>query len=180
MVFHESTLSSEEIFNGKIIRVRKDKIRTKGGGESYREIVEHPGGVAIAALVDNDKMVLVRQFRKAAEQVLLEIPAGKIEKGELPEKTAVRELKEETGYTASEMKHLFTFYSSPGFSSEKIYLYLAKDLVSGEAEPDENEHVETAQYDIKTLVQMIEKGEIIDGKTIVAIQAVFQQVKGNR
>ncbi len=178
MVFHETTMSSKDIFEGKIIKVRVDKIRTKDGGESFREIVEHPGGVAIAALADG-KMVLVKQFRKAAEQVLLEIPAGKIEKGERPEITAVRELKEETGFTASRMKHLFTFYSSPGFSSEKIYLYMAEGLVSGEAEPDENEHVEMVQYDIDTLIKMIEKGEIIDGKTIVAIQVVYNLKMNN-
>ncbi len=178
MVFHETTLSRKEIFKGKIINVHVDKIRTKDGGESFREIVEHPGGVAVVALV-NGKMVLVKQFRKAADKVLLEIPAGKIEKGESPEKTAVRELKEETGYTATRIKHLFTFYSSPGFSSEKIYLYLAENLISGDAEPDENEHVEMVQYDIDTLLKMIEKGEIIDGKTIVAIQVVYNLKMNN-
>lgn len=172
MVFNEVTLNSSRVFEGKIIQVRLDNIRTKDGGQSVREIVEHPGGVAIAALTHDNKMVFVRQFRKPAEEVLLEIPAGKIEKDEQPDKTAIRELKEETGYTAREMKHLMTFYSSPGFSNEKIYLYLARDLISGESSPDENEHVEIIEHSIDSLHQMIDSGEIIDGKTIIAIQAV--------
>lgn len=173
MVFYENTIDSKKAFEGRIINVRVDKIRTKDGGESFREVVEHSGGVAIAALTNDNELVLIRQFRKPAEQVILEIPAGKIEKGEMPEATAARELKEETGYTAAKMTHIFTFYSSPGYSSEKIHLYLAEEIELGEASPDENEHLETVTYDFDTLSKMIENGEIIDGKTIVAIQAIL-------
>lgn len=177
MVFHENTISSEIVFEGRIINVRVDKIRTQDGGESLREVVEHPGGVAIAAMTREGQMVLVKQFRKPIEGVILEVPAGKIEKGEDPENTAVRELQEETGYKASKIKHLYTFYSSPGFSAEKIFLYLAEDIIPGEASPDENEHVETVTYDLDTLATMIENGEIIDGKTIVAIQAIREKLR---
>ncbi len=176
MVYHEKTTKSRKVYEGNIITLRLDHIRTKQGGESLREIVEHPGGVAIVALTDDHKVILVKQFRKPAEDVLLEIPAGKIEKGEDPEHTAVRELKEETGYTASEMEHLMTFYSSPGFSTEKIYLYLAKNLVPGEPSPDENEHVEVMSYPLDELFQMIDQGELIDGKSITGIQALQRKL----
>lgn len=180
MVFHEKTISSEKKFDGQIIKVRVDKIRTKEGGESFREVVEHPGGVAIAALTKENKMILIKQFRKPAEQVLIEVPAGKMEKGEKPENTAIRELKEETGYKAGSLKHLCTFYSSPGFSDEKIYLYLAQDIVAGEASPDEHEHLEIEEYDLEILDEMIENEKIIDGKTIVAIYQVKKMMDCRR
>lgn len=176
MVFHEETIRSKKIFEGEVINVRMDYIKGKQGGECSREIVEHPGAVAIVALTDDNKVVLVEQFRKPVEQVLLEIPAGKIEKGEDPQNTALRELKEETGYTASNIEHLMTIYSSPGFSTEKIYLYFANQLVSGESCPDEDEHVEVSEYTIDQLNEMIEQGKIVDGKTITGIYALQKRI----
>ncbi|MDD3874872.1 MAG: NUDIX hydrolase, partial [Methanosarcina sp.] len=113
---------------------------------SHREIIEHNGGVALAVITDEGKMVLVRQFRKAAEKVILEVPAGKIDPGEDPFHSAVRELKEETGYTAEKIEHLTSFYSSVGYSEEIIHLYMATGLTPGETEFDSNEALEILEY----------------------------------
>lgn len=171
MVFEEKTISSERIYEGAILNLRKDKVHVKDNNTSYREIVEHNGGVAIAAITNEGKLVLVKQFRKAAEKVVLEVPAGKIEKGEEEDhgKTALRELKEETGYTAEKIEYLTSFYSSIGYSTEQIYLYLATGLTPGETNFDEHEAIETYEYDIEELVSMVQQGKLEDAKTIVAI-----------
>jgi ADP-ribose pyrophosphatase len=171
MTFEEKTLSSERIYEGAILNLRKDKVVVVGGKTSYREIVEHRGGVTLAAVTDDKKMVLVRQFRKAAEKVVLEAPAGKIEEGEGedPQLTAIRELKEETGYTASNIEHITSFYSSIGYSEEVIHLYYATGLTPGKTNFDDNEAMDVIEYDIAELKQMVLAGEIEDAKTIVAI-----------
>ncbi len=169
MTFEERTISSEMIYEGAILNLRKDKVTVVNGKTSYREIVEHKGGVALAAVTKDKKMVLVRQFRKAAGKVVLEAPAGKIETKEDPKLTAVRELKEETGYTAKKIEHITSFYSSIGYSEEVIHLYYATDLSPGETDFDDNEALDVVEYDISVLKQMVIKGEIEDGKTIAAI-----------
>jgi ADP-ribose pyrophosphatase len=147
------------------------------GGHSKREIVEHPGGVAIIGITDEKEIVLVEQFRKPIDRMLLELPAGKIEKNEPPELTAKRELQEETGYIAEEVELLLEGYSSPGFSDEKIYIYLAKNLVQGEPCPDENEHIDIKKYKLDVLIKMVFTGQIEDYKTISGLLAL--QVKGD-
>ncbi|MGI6733912.1 MAG: NUDIX domain-containing protein [Anaerovoracaceae bacterium] len=171
MTFEEKTLSSERIYEGAILNLRKDKVVVTGGNTSYREIVEHRGGVALAAVTDDKKMVLVRQFRKAAEKVVLEVPAGKIEsnEGEDPLLTAIRELKEETGYTASNIEHITSFYTSIGYSEEVIHLYYATGLTPGETDFDDNEALDIVEYEIAELKRMVLAGEIEDAKTIAAI-----------
>lgn len=170
MVFEEKTISSQRIYEGAILNLRKDKVHVKDGKTSYREIVEHNGGVALAALTDDGKLVLVKQFRKAAEKVVLEVPAGKIEKNEDDYAlAAMRELKEETGYTAQNLELLSSFYSSIGYSTEMIHLYFATGLTPGETDFDDNEAIEIVEYDIEDLKEMIATGEIQDAKTIVAI-----------
>lgn len=170
MVHEEKTLSSEMIYKGAILNLRKDRVTVIGEKESYREIVEHNGGVAIAAITEDGKILLVNQFRKAAEQVVLEVPAGKIEKGEPePLTTAKRELKEETGYTATNWRWLSSFYSSIGYSTEKIHLYLATDLTPGETEFDDNEAIELVELDLEEAKDQVLAGKIMDAKTITAI-----------
>lgn len=169
MVYEEKTLESQRIYDGKILNLRRDKVLVVGEKESYREIVEHNGGVTLAAITPEGKMVMVRQFRKAAEKVVLEAPAGKVEPGEDPERTAIRELKEETGYTCGQIEFLTAFYSSIGYSTEVIRVYLAKDLMPGDPEFDENEAIEIEEYDLAELRDMAIQGRIEDGKTIVAI-----------
>ena len=172
MVFEEKTISSERIYEGRILNLRKDKVSVKDSKTSYREIVEHNGGVALAAVTPEGKMVLVRQYRKAAEKAVLEVPAGKIEKDEAHRLTAERELKEETGYSAGKIEYVTSFYSSIGYSTEVIYLYYATDLTPGETDFDENEDIEILEYDLPELKQMVLSGEIEDSKTIVAILLV--------
>lgn len=169
MIHEEKTISSEMIYEGAILNLRKDLVTVKDGQTSYREIIEHNGGVALAALTDEGKMVMVKQYRKAAEKAVLEVPAGKIEKGEDHQKTAVRELKEETGYTPGKVQFLTSFYSSIGYSNEVIYLYLATDLTPGETDFDDNEAIEIFEYSLDELKEMIFQGAIEDAKTIAAI-----------
>lgn len=169
MVFEEKTISSERIYEGRILNLRKDKVHVKDNQTSYREIVEHNGGVALAAVTPDGKMVMVRQYRKAAEKAVLEVPAGKIEKGEGHQLTAERELKEETGYSAGKIEYITSFYSSIGYSTEVIYLYLATELSPGETDFDDNESIEVLEYELPELKRMVLNGEIEDAKTIAAI-----------
>lgn len=169
MTYEEKTISSERIYEGKILNLRKDKVYVKGDQTSYREIVEHNGGVGIAAVTEDGKMLMVEQYRKAAEQVVLEIPAGTREPGEDPMITGIRELREETGYTAEKFSWLTSFYSSIGYSTEAIHLYLATGLSPGETDFDENEAIDIKEYPVSELKEMVLAGEIMDGKTVAAI-----------
>ena len=171
MTFEEKTLKSEKIYDGVIINLRRDKV-TVQGGTSYREIVEHNGGAVMAALTEDKKLVMVRQYRKPAGKVMLEVPAGKIDPGEMPLEAAVRELKEETGYTASKVEFLTEFYPSVGYSEERLYLYLCTGLTSGETCFDENEAIEIEEIDLDRLFKMAMSGELDDAKTIIAILMV--------
>ena len=171
MTFEEKTLKSEKIYEGTIINLRRDKV-TVQGGTSYREIIEHNGGAVIAALTEDKKLVMVRQYRKPAGKVMLEVPAGKIDKGEKPLEAAVRELKEETGYTAEKVEFLTEFYPSVGYSEERLYLYLCTGLTPGETCFDENEAIEIEEIDLDRLFKMAMSGELDDAKTIIAILMV--------
>ena len=171
MTFEEKTLKSEKIYKGAIINLRRDKV-TVQGGTSYREIIEHNGGAVIAALTEDKKLVMVRQYRKPADKVMLEVPAGKIDPGEKPLEAAVRELKEETGYTAEKVEFLTQFYPSVGYSEEVLYLYLCTGLIPGETNFDENEAIDIEEVELDRLFKMAMSGEIDDAKTLIAILMV--------
>ena len=171
MTFEEKTLKSEKIYEGTIINLRRDKV-TVQGGTSYREIIEHNGGAVIAALTEDKKLVMVRQYRKPADKVMLEVPAGKIDPGEKPLEAAVRELKEETGYTAAKVEFLTQFYPSVGYSEEVLYLYLCTGLTPGETNFDENEAIDIEEVELDRLFKMAMSGEIDDAKTLIAILMV--------
>ena len=171
MTFEEKTLKSEKIYKGAIINLRRDKV-TVQGGTSYREIIEHNGGAVIAALTEDNKLVMVRQYRKPADKVMLEVPAGKIDPGEKPLEAAVRELKEETGYTAEKVEFLTQFYPSVGYSEEVLYLYLCTGLTPGETNFDENEAIDIEEVELDRLFKMAMSGEIDDAKTLIAILMV--------
>ncbi|WP_077367647.1 NUDIX hydrolase [Anaerosalibacter sp. Marseille-P3206] len=168
MNFEEKTMKTERIYEGKILNLRIDTVELPDKKYSKREIVEHPGAVAIVALTDENEIILVKQYRKAVERELLEVPAGKLEIGEEPKETAIRELKEETGFTPKKIEYLLEFYTSPGFSNEKMYLFLASGLVEGEAQPEKDEYIEVKKVKLDDLIDMILKGEIMDSKTIVS------------
>lgn len=171
MLHNEKTIKTDRIYEGKMINLRVDTVMLPEEKQSKREIVEHPGAVAIIPITKNNKIVMIKQFRKPVEDYLLEVPAGKIDENEEPLSSAIRELKEETGYVARDMKFLLKFYTSPGFSNETIHLYIAKDLSLEEADPDEDEYIEMKEYDVDELIEKIHNGEIQDGKTIIAIMA---------
>ena len=173
MVFEEKVLSQEMIYEGKIINLRRDKV-TVVNGTSYREVVEHSGGAVIAAVTADRKMVMVRQYRRPADKVMFEAPAGKIDPGEDPLETAGRELREETGYTADNIRYLTKFYTSVGFSEEVLYLYLCTGLTKGETDFDDNEALEIEEWDIDELHRMVMRGEIDDAKTLIAIEYVYE------
>ncbi|SEF82699.1 ADP-ribose pyrophosphatase [Caloramator fervidus] len=169
MNLYEKTISSEQKYNGKIIKVRQDFVLLPNGKQTTREVVEHNGGVGIVAVTNEKNIILIRQFRKPAEEVLIEIPAGKLEKGEEPEKCAARELEEETGKVPKSLKLLTKFYPSPGYSSEVLYIYYSDDLQDGKVNLDEGENVEVFEVSIDKALEMIKEGEIKDAKTIIGI-----------
>jgi ADP-ribose pyrophosphatase len=177
MVHEEKTLSSEMIYEGAILNLRRDKVTVIGDKTSYREIVEHNGGVVIAAVTHDGQMPMVRQYRKAVEQMVLEVPAGKLEKGEDPKEAAFRELKEETGYTAGNITLMSSAYSSIGYSSEILHTFFATELTQGETAFDEGEAIDVLLYPIEQLYYMIIRGEIVDLKSIAAILMVREQIQ---
>ncbi|WHY83666.1 NUDIX hydrolase [Siminovitchia fortis] len=170
--FEEKTVSTETIFEGKIISVQVDEVELPNGKLSKREIVRHPGAVALIALTDENKIVMVEQYRKPLERSLLEIPAGKLEPGEEPAATAERELEEETGYRAGKMEYISSFYTSPGFADEIIHLYLATGLekVENPADGDEDEFVELFELTLEEALECIRNERIYDAKTVFAVQ----------
>ncbi|MDK2820057.1 MAG: ADP-ribose pyrophosphatase [Clostridia bacterium] len=168
----EIKISSEEIFDGKILKVHRDQVKLPNGKTSSREVVDHPGAVSIVALDDDKNIYLVRQFRYPVNKVLLEVPAGKLDGGEDPLDCAKRELAEEVGVAASEWQKILTFYTTPGFSNEIMHAFLAKGLTPHIEDKDEDEFLEVIKIPLKDAVNKILKGEIQDAKTISSILAV--------
>lgn len=173
----ERTIKSDKLYQGKIINLRIDTVELPDQKYSKREIVEHPGAVAVIPITEDDKIVMVKQYRKSVEEYLLEVPAGKLEIGEEPIECAKRELLEETGFKSNSIEYLFKFYTSPGFSNETISLFIAKDLVLDVAQPDEDEYIEIEKYEIDELLEMIYKEEIKDAKTIISILYIKNYLK---
>ncbi len=176
MPYIEKTMKSERIYDGKILNLRVDTVELPDKKYSKREIVEHPGAVAIVAINEKNEMIIIRQYRKAIDKVLLEIPAGKLELNEEPIESAKRELKEETGYIADKIEYVMEFYTSPGFSNEKIYLFLAQGLTEGEQELEVGEYIDVEKYSLDELMKMIKLGEIVDSKTIVGISYYYNMI----
>ncbi len=168
MIFEEKTISSEIVYEGPVFRVRKHRVEA-AGGESVRDIVEHSGGSILVAITDEGKVLMERQYRKAFEKALLELPAGKADPGETPEATAAREFREETGYTAGSIKHMLTFYPTCGYSAEALHIYICRDLVPGETHWDDSECIELLEFDPDELIGMIMRNEIRDAKTIIGL-----------
>ncbi|MFI3210600.1 MAG: NUDIX hydrolase [Peptostreptococcaceae bacterium] len=168
-MFEEQTISSDKIYTGKNISLRIDTVETNNKGYQKREIIEHGGVVAVVAINENKEVVLIKQFRKAIEKVIWEIPAGKIESGETPKETALRELKEETGYIANNIRLIHKFYTTPGFSNQKIYLYLATDISKSNSELEISEDIETFTMDFDKAYEMVVKNEIEDAKSSIGL-----------
>jgi ADP-ribose pyrophosphatase len=169
MELFEKKLSSDILFEGKIIRVRRDTVLLPNGDTSFREVVDHNGGVCVAPLTEDGKLIFVKQFRYPYEEIVTELPAGKLEKGEDPCAAGLRELSEETGYTAEHLKMMGILYPTPGYCGEKIYLYLAENMKKGEQRLDEDEFLSIEEIPLSDAVNMVMNGEITDSKTQVLV-----------
>lgn len=169
--FEEKTISSERIYEGKIINLKVDEVSLPNGHTSKRELIEHPGAVAIVAITAEKKIIMVEQYRKALERSIIEVPAGKLEKGEEPETTARRELEEETGYTADSLQLIQSFSTSPGFADEVVHLFFAEGLRKSEsgAVTDDDEFVELMEVTVEEAEQMMQDNRIYDAKTAFAV-----------
>ena len=168
MLNTEITVKSEKIFEGKIVNLRVDTVELQNQKYAKREIVEHKNAACILA-VNNDKILLVRQYRKAIEEFIYELPAGILNIAEEPQEGALRELEEETGYAAGKIKLIYEFYTSPGFSNEKVYLFEASDLVFKTVDFDEDECIETIEVTKDDARKMLETGRITDSKTLIGL-----------
>lgn len=166
---YEKTISSRKIYKGRIISLREDTVRLPDKKTSRREIVEHPGAVAVVAMTGKNKIIFVRQFRKATGEELLEIPAGLVHKGESYSAAAGRELEEETGFKAKKVTKIFEGYSSPGYSSEVIRFFLAVGLVKTAKLCDQDEFIEVEIISVKKALGLIKTGKIRDNKTIIGV-----------
>jgi ADP-ribose pyrophosphatase len=173
-VFVIQTVGTRRIFQGRILGVRVDDVIYPNGNRSTVEIVEHNGGVSIIAQPEPSKIVLVQQFRPAIGRQLWEVPAGKLESGEDPALAAQRELIEETGYRCASLKKLWTFYTAPGFCSELLHLYLAEGLTPGDAQPEADEVLDVRVFDVREAWAMIERDDIPDAKTQIAVAWALQ------
>ncbi|WP_099203268.1 NUDIX hydrolase [Miniphocaeibacter massiliensis] len=178
MLHEEKTIKSEMIYEGRILNLRVDTVELPDIKYSKREIVEHSNAVAIVAVKDN-KVFFVKQYRKAIEKVLLEIPAGLLEVNESPREAALRELQEEIGYSSNNMEFMFNGYSSPGFTDEKTTYFLAQELFESKLVADDDEYLEVVSYDIEEAIKMIEDGVIEDSKTISGILFAYRKLKDN-
>ena len=168
MEFTEKTINSQLVFEGRVVKLYKDKIELPTGRESFREVVKHSGGVVVLAIKD-DKILLVKQFRYPIKEIMFELPAGKLEAGEDPFEAAKRELEEETGYCADKWTDLGYVYTSPGYSDEKLYLYKAENLQFTHCHPDEGEIIQAFEYTYNDVLKMINNGQINDAKTLCAL-----------
>lgn len=183
----EKEISRKVIFEGKIITLRVDRVVMMNGKEATREVVSHPGAVAVLPITPDKQVILVEQFRKPIERVLVEAPAGKLELSESIESCARRELREETGYFCHDLIPLGSIFTTAGFSDEKIWLFLALDVEKGAAQPDEDEFLSLVAVDWECLLDRAEKGEIDDAKTLalllrarVKVEAHFDDIIQDR
>lgn len=175
----EKRVKKNTVYRGKAIDFCVDDVELPDGGKATREYLDHPGAVAVVPVLENGDVVLVRQYRYPVEEVTLEIPAGKFEKGskERPLDCAKRELKEETGYTSKKISHLIDYWPTCAFANEVIRMYVAEDLTPGELSPDEDEFIEKVELPLSEALALIEAGRIKDSKTLIALLSYARRAK---
>lgn len=165
----EQLIESQTVFEGKILKVRLDRVLLPNGREATREVVGHPGAVAIVPVTDDDKVILVRQYRYPVGKIMLEIPAGKLDKGEKPEACALRELEEETGFVANSLEKLTSYYTAPGFTDEILHVFLARDLEQKEQNLDADEFIGVEYYSRDELKVLLADDTVKDAKTLIGL-----------
>lgn len=170
MEFFEKTMKTDRVYEGRILNLRVDTVELPNKMYSKREIIEHKPAVVIIPILDKDTVVMIKQYRKAVDKTILEFPAGLIDNGETPEQAAERELQEEIGYSSKKFNYLYDFFSSPGFTDEKVSMFLATDLFESKLEADDDEFLNIELVKIDDLVDMLNNYELNDVKTIVATQ----------
>lgn len=166
----EEKLDSQPIFSGRVLKLRLDRVKLPNGQEATREVVEHPGAVGVIPLTEDGKLVLVRQYRYPLDKITVEIPAGKLGKGENPDDCALRELEEETGYVAGKLEKIGAFYTTVGFSDELMHLYIAKDLTATAQNLDGDEFINVEICGRPEVDAMIRDGSICDLKTVLGLK----------
>lgn len=176
MNLKEERIKSDLIYSGKIFNVYRDEVKLPNGKQTYRESIDHDGAVAVVPL-DRDDVILVRQFRYPTGYELLEIPAGKLNNGENPERCALRELEEEVGYTAGKIKKMAEFFLAPGYSNELLHLFVAWDLNYGSQKPDDDEFLKIERYSSKNILNLVSNGNIRDAKTIIGLYMLMDYMK---
>lgn len=167
-------LDSARVYTGRVLNLDVDRVRFPDGSVGELEIIRHPGASAVIPFVsdpggEDPQVLLIRQYRYATEEVIYEIPAGRLDPGETPLACAIRELREETGCTAARVEPLITIYTTPGFTDEKIHLFMASGLTMGTAALEGDEFIEVVTRPLSEVLEMVERGEIVDGKSLIAI-----------
>ncbi|MCX7994036.1 MAG: NUDIX hydrolase [Fimbriimonadales bacterium] len=180
MQLKEELIESHTIYRGRVVTLRIDTVRLPSGRTARREIVEHRGAVAIVPLLNPETVLLIRQYRQAVGETLLEIPAGTLEPDESPDVCARRELEEETGYAARQLRKLFSQYLAPGYSQEVLHVYLAEDLAPVAQRLDEDEAVELVPTPLQAVEAMVLEGQIKDSKTIAGLLMTLRLLEGER
>ena len=165
----EEVLSSETVYRGRSMHVRRDEVMLPTGRKTSREIIEHPGSVAIIPILGDGRIVLIRQFRLAAGGIIWEVPAGTMERGEAPRDCALRELREETGFRAGRMEFLFSCFLAPGYSMERMHFFRASELEEGSQRTEEDEAISVEPVGAEEAMRMIADGTIVDAKTIASV-----------
>ncbi len=176
----EETLSSQLIYDGRAVKLRVDSVQMSNGRQTTREIVEHSDCIAVVVIDENNNVLLVKQFRKAVENELLEIPAGGIDPGEGPEEAVSRELREEIGYLPRKVQRLGGFYSAPGYCSEYLYLYLATELVPSQLIAEDTEEINIVRVPLEKIPDLIASGRICDAKSIAGLLTYLEYRKAKK
>ena len=174
----EKTVSSKRIYDGRVVNLRVDTVKMQDGSETTREVVEHADCIAVVAIDDNDCVLMVRQYRKAAEKELLEIPAGGIDAGETAEEAVRREMQEETGYLPHSVERLCGFYTSPGHCTEYLHVYLARDLHPSRLFAEDTADISLVRVPVKEIPTLLASGKLEDAKSIAGLGLVVGRGKG--
>ncbi len=181
MKMNYSLKKSSVLFEGKVFDLRVDEIEYNSGNDGIREIAVHPGGAVVVPVKNDGKIVMVKQFRYPFQKFLIELPAGKLDKGEDPLNCAVRELEEETGFKTDSVEKLGAIYTTPGFCTEILHIYLAENLIPGNHNREEGEYgMQILEYSLEEIEEMINSGEIVDSKTICGIHYLSNKLKQNQ